>query len=113
MKKTILALILLSVFCHFGVQAQDITQNQNLDNALASMFQSLELDRVQTGFLLDRAIEAIYIRNFDGTLTSDNYVDQAAFRNTLITLNLARVNSNATSIDGSYETNSLVRSVVK
>lgn len=100
MKKTILALILLSVLCHYGVQAQDITQNQTLDNALASMFQYMELDRVPTGFLLDRAVEAIDIKKFNGALTNDNYVDLMSFRNTLITLNSAIVNSHASTFDG-------------
>lgn len=93
--------------CFSKAWAQDITQNQALDNALASMFQPLDLDSVKTGFLLDRAVEAVDIRKYNGTLANDNYVDLMSFRNTLITLNSAIVNSTATSFDGNAITNSL------
>ena len=107
MKQKVILFILLCLLCFSKAWAQDITQNQTLDNALASMFQFLDLDSVKTGFLLDRAVEAVDIRKFNGTLTNDNYVDLMSFRNTLITLNSAIVNSAATSFDGNAITNSL------
>ena len=107
MKQKVILFILICLLCFSKAWAQDITQNQTLDNALASMFQPLDLDSVKTGFLLDRAVEAIDIRKFNGTLTNDNYVDLMSFRNTLITLNSAIVNSTATSFDGNAITNSL------
>lgn len=108
MKRIALPFTFLSFLCFSEAWAQDITQNQTLDNAIASMFQYLELDSVSTGFLLDRAVEAVDISRFNGTLTNDNYVDLMSFRNTLITLNSAVVNSVASEIDGNYITNSLV-----
>ena len=61
MKRIALPFTFLSFLCFSEALAQDITQNQTLDNAIASMFQYLELDSVSTGFLLDRAVEAVDI----------------------------------------------------
>ena len=53
---------LLSVICaciSIYATAQDITHNTIIDEQLSSIFQNMELQRVPTGYLLDRAVEAV------------------------------------------------------
>ena len=91
---------LLSVICaciSIYATAQDITHNPSLDGQLSSMFQNMELQRVPTGYLLDRAVEAVDIRRFDGTNTNDNYSDPTVFQAFLQTMNSAVVNNSALS----------------
>ena len=102
----------ISIFCCCGfVYSQNISQNTDLNNAIAAVFEdiSLDSDHVHTGFLLDRAIELEDLKNYNGILTDSNYSDPAKFRNCLVTLNSARVNSVANSINGDALTNSLAK----
>ena len=88
--------------------AQDITQNEYTESFLSSMFENLEVDRVPTGYLLDRAFEAANVRLYNGTSLSDsNYVDIPVFRNILLTMNSAKVNNNGSLYNANDITDSL------
>lgn len=54
------------------------------------MFQTLEKDRVPTGFLLDYAIDLVDIAQYDGTtLTDSNYVSLYTYEDILHSLHSA------------------------
>ena len=83
-----------------GLQAlaQDITQNSNVNSYLSTMFEDMELNRVPTGYLLDRAFEVADLSLFNGQTLSDvNLADIGTFRNSLLTINSSVVNSNGQS----------------
>ena len=78
--------------------SQDITQNSNVNNYLSTMFEDMELNRVPTGYLLDRAFEVADLSLFNGqTLSDANLADIGIFRNSLLTINSSVVNSNGQS----------------
>lgn len=78
--------------------SQDITQNSNVNSYLSTMFEDMELNRVPTGYLLDRAFEVADLSLFNGQTLSDvNLADIGTFRNSLLTINSSVVNSNGRS----------------
>ena len=98
----LLAIIAFVSLSSLMTYAQDITQNSNVCDELETMFGGLSLGttRVLTGYLLDKAFEVADIRDFDGTiLSNNNYVDVNTFRNILLTINSSRVNSSGSAIN--------------
>lgn len=97
MKTARLLIISLFLFCieSINVSAQDITQNSNVNSYLSAMFEEMELNRVPSGYLLDRAFEVADLSLYDGQSLSDgNLADIGVFRNCLLTINSSIVNSN-------------------
>ena len=76
-------------------------------NPVSSVFEYLETNRVPTGYLLDAAVELADLHKFNGTLSNDNYSDIALFRNALATINSAKVNSTAASLNADNLTDAL------
>ena len=74
-KRLFLSFLLICVYYYLGAQGAT--------GPLASMFSELELNRVQTGYLLDIAVERADLHKYNGILGSDNYSDAAVFRNVL------------------------------
>ncbi|MBR5904898.1 MAG: hypothetical protein IKZ51_00400 [Bacteroidales bacterium] len=76
-------------------------------NLVSSVFEYLETYRVPTGYLLDAAVELADLHKYNGTLSNDNYSDIALFRNALATINSAKVNSTAASLNADNLTDAL------
>lgn len=100
------------ILCRTLAYSQDITQNQNVENTLESIFSELQVDSVKTGYLLDRAFEVSNVRSFNGTaLTDSNYVDVNTFRNIILTMNSASVNNTGTTFNANEITDALADTV--
>ena len=93
------------LLCLSSAYAQNASPNQ-----ISSVFEHLETDRVPTGYLLDSAIELADLNKYNGTLSNDNYTDIAVFRNVLATINSAKVNQTAASLDADVLTDALADS---
>ena len=52
-----LFLCLFLSFINIIANAQDLTQNAAVNSYLSSMFANMELSRVPTGYLVDKAVE--------------------------------------------------------
>lgn len=103
-KKLTVALFTIISIASF---AQSIINNSSINQQLYSTFESLRLDSVSTGYLLDRALDIVDLRSFSGsTLTDNNYADFGKFRNSFLTINSAKVNSHGIS----YDVDSIVNS---
>lgn len=92
MNKINYILCILAIFFSRGLFAQG-------SSPVLSIIEPLAKDSVSTGYLLDAAVDMVNLHRFNGSLTSDNYTDVGVFRNTLFTLNSAKVNTRAASLD--------------
>lgn len=96
--KRVLFVINCLTICFFAettVFSQNITYNSAIEEQLYSVFEELELERVPTGYLLDRAMELVDFSLYNGqSLNTDNIADFETFINGFRTMNSARVNNN-------------------
>ena len=82
-----------------------------LAGTLSAPYQELDNTIVNTGYRMDQALDLVNIRLFDGrSLCDSNYVDVATFCDLFITLNYARVNSNAIEYDAALISNAMTSS---
>lgn len=105
-----LLVVIATLVSAYTALGQDITQNASVQTALSSVFEHVTMNttRIPTGYLLDRAFEVVDVRSFSGdSLTSNNYADVGVFRNCLLTINSARVNSNGAAVDGNAAVNAM------
>lgn len=87
--------LIISLLAETTVFSQNITYNSAIEEQLYSVFEELELDRVPTGYLLDRAMELVDFSLYNGqSLNTDNIADFETFINGFRTMNSARVNNN-------------------
>lgn len=101
---TILFPIVLSIMGVSDLSAQDITHNDNIENYLSSMFQYLDMSKVSTGYLKDRAIETIDFFAFNGLSPNSSDADLEDLYNSLLTANSAKVNN----VASEYNVNSVM-----
>ena len=100
MNKIKYILCILAIFFSCGLFAQG-------SSPVLSIIEPLAKDSVSTGYLLDAAVDMVNLHRFNGSLTSDNYTDVGVFRNALFTLNSAKVNTRAASLDADSLTDAL------
>lgn len=95
--KRVLFVINCLTICFFAettVFSQNITYNSAIEEQLYSVFEELELDRVPTGYLLDRAMELVDFSSYNGqSLNTDNLADFETLINAFRTMNSASVNN--------------------
>jgi hypothetical protein len=60
-------------------------------NSINPIFDNLEKNRIQSGILLDYAMEFTDVPTYDGTLNEDNYVDLNVYGNIYKTLFMGKV----------------------
>lgn len=97
----------------FGLASfgQDLTNNPAIQEQIFSVFEELDLSssQVNTGYLLDRAVDFIDLKAFDGqTLNASNVADFETLICGFHTMNTARVNSRGQQFSISNIVNSYV-----
>lgn len=73
----------------------------------SEVFSNIDSTRVTTGYLLDKAVEYASLVDYDGVIRNDNYSDIVALRNTIATINSARINS----VGQYYDVSNLINSL--
>ena len=81
-------LVLIIAIVPFLAFAQLNVDNQ-WKNSINPIFNDLEKNRIQSGILLDYAMEFTDVPSFNGTLTDSTYVDANVMGNIYITFNYA------------------------
>ena len=82
------------------MSAQTDLTIQQLASSVKEPYSELDSTRVGTGYLIDKALDLVNVRLYDGTALCDsNHVDASTFRNLLRTMNYAKANPLATVLD--------------
>ena len=92
----VLSCVIWASFSWNALSQTQLTLSE-LVSTLSAPYENLDNTIVNTGYRMDQALDLVNIGLFDGrSLCDSNYVDVETFCDLFVTLNYARVNSNAT-----------------